>query len=141
MNQTYDIYQDDDVNRQNAEKYVEEKFRKPLYGYKFPPRADVCFEGKCWFILCQSVDRLNVQTYTALHSPEIGKHQNQVKVLIEKTASSLDDTALEMLFVSVQQNNIELCIKYAINKYVLSSLIVKEIDIVLFQLDQQDWGH
>ena len=24
------------------------KFRKPLYGYKFPPRAHVCFEGKCW---------------------------------------------------------------------------------------------
>jgi hypothetical protein len=47
MNQTYDMYQDDEVNRQNAEKCVEEKFRKPLYGYQFPPRADVCFEGKC----------------------------------------------------------------------------------------------
>ena len=48
MNQTYDMYQDDKVNRQTAEKYVEEKFRKPLYAYKFPPLADVCFEGKCW---------------------------------------------------------------------------------------------
>ena len=115
MNQTYDMYQEDDVNRQIAEKYVEEKFRKPLYDYKFPPREDVCFEGKCWLILCQSVDRLNVQPYAALHSSEIGKHQDQVKVLIEKTASSLDDTALKMLFVSVQQNNIELCIQYAIN--------------------------
>ena len=47
MNQIYEMYQDDDVNRQNAEKYVEEKFRKPLYGYTFPPRADVCFEGEC----------------------------------------------------------------------------------------------
>jgi hypothetical protein len=42
-----------------------------------------------------------------------------VKVLIEKTASSLDDAALKMLFVSVQQNNIEICIQYAINEYVM----------------------
>ena len=41
-----------------------------------------------------------------LHN-ETGNHQDQVKVLIEKTASSLDDTALKMLFVSVQQNNID----------------------------------
>ena len=55
-----------------------------------------------------------------LHS-ETGNHQDQVKVLIEKTASSLDDTALKMLFVSVQQNNIDLCVQYAINKYVMFS--------------------
>ena len=48
-----------------------------------------------------------------------------MKVLIEKTASSLDETALKMLFVSVQQNNIELCIQYAIDLYVI--LIVDEI--------------
>ena len=58
-----------------------------------------------------------------LHS-ETGNHQDQVKVLIEKTASSLDDTALKMLFVSVQQNNIDLCVRYAINKYVMFSLFL-----------------
>ena len=47
MIQIYDIDQDDDVNRQNAEEQVGKNFRKPLYGYAFPPRADVCFEGKC----------------------------------------------------------------------------------------------
>ena len=47
MTQIYDIDKDDDVNRQNAEEQVERKFRKPLYEYGFPPRADVCFEGKC----------------------------------------------------------------------------------------------
>ena len=46
MTQIYDIDKDDDVNRQNAEEQVEKKFRKPLYEYAFPPRADVCFEGK-----------------------------------------------------------------------------------------------
>ena len=58
---------------------------------------------------------------------ETGNHQDQVKVLIEKTASSLDDTALKMLFVSVQQNNIDLCVQYAINKYVMFSFSVHEI--------------
>jgi hypothetical protein len=58
MTQIYDIDQDDDVNRQNAEEQVEKKFRKPLYEYAFPPRADVCFEGKCWLIFCQSVDHM-----------------------------------------------------------------------------------
>ena len=57
-----------------------------------------------------------------LHS-ETGKHQDQVKVLIERTASSLDDTALKMLFVSVQQNNIELCVQYAIDSYAKFSFI------------------
>ena len=49
---------------------------------------------------------------------ETGNHQDQVKDLIEKTASSLDDTALKILFVSLQQNNIDLCVRYAINEYV-----------------------
>ena len=55
----------------------------------------------------------NIQPYAGLHTPEIGKHQDQVKVLIERMASSLDDTTLMMLFVSMQQNNIKLCITYA----------------------------
>jgi hypothetical protein len=63
ITQVYDIDKDEDVNRQTAEEQVEKIFRTPLYGYAFPPLADVCFEGKCWLILCQSVDQ------TAQHSP------------------------------------------------------------------------
>jgi len=103
MTQIYNIYQSDDDNRQNANEQVEKKFIQPLNGYKFPPRAYVCFEG--------------------LHTPETGKHQDQVKVLIERTASSLDDTALRMLFVSVQQNNIKLSVRFAIYEYVTFSLL------------------
>lgn len=43
-----------------------------------------------------------------------GKHQDQVKELTEKTADSLDDLALKILFISVQGNNLELCINFAI---------------------------
>jgi hypothetical protein len=42
-----------------------------------------------------------------------GNHQVQVKELMKETAGSLDSLALKMLFVSVQQNNLELSIKYA----------------------------
>lgn len=41
-------------------------------------------------------------------------HQEKVKELIEKTAESLDDLALKILFVSLQQNNLELCLQYAV---------------------------
>ena len=43
-----------------------------------------------------------------------GNHQDQVKELTKKTADSIDNLALKMLFVSLQQNNLELCIHFAI---------------------------
>ena len=43
-----------------------------------------------------------------------GNHQEQVKKLIQKTVDSLDNFALKMLLVSVQQNNLALCIQYAV---------------------------
>jgi hypothetical protein len=57
-----------------------------------------------------------------------------VKVLIDKTAYSLDDSALKMLFVSVQQNNIELCIRYAIDGYVMFSHCRLDFILVFFSL-------
>jgi hypothetical protein len=77
--------------------------------------------------------QLTVQPYAGLNSSETGEHQDQVKVLIERTASSLDDTALKMLFVSVQQNNIELCVQYAINEYVVYSLL-RDLKLTFFSL-------
>ena len=68
-----------------------------------------------------------------LHN-ETGNHQDQVKVLIEKTASSLDDTALKLLFVSVQRNNIDLCVRYAINLYVMFSYCLWVSTMTFFRL-------
>jgi hypothetical protein len=36
--------------------------------------------------------------------------------LIEKTASVLDDNNLQLLFVSSQQNSLELCITFAVKQ-------------------------
>jgi hypothetical protein len=42
-------------------------------------------------------------------------HENgDCEQLITKTASALTDDVLRLLFVSVQQNNIHLCIYYAV---------------------------
>jgi len=43
-----------------------------------------------------------------------GDHQEYVKELIKKTADSLDDLALKILFISLQKNNLELCLHYAV---------------------------
>ena len=53
--------------------------------------------------------------YLALHEDE-GDHQEQVGNLIKQTAKSIDDLSLKMLFVTVQQNNLEVCIEYAVNR-------------------------
>ena len=72
-----------------------------------------------------------------MHTPQTGKHQDQVKVLIESTASSLDDAALKMLFVSVQQNNIELCIQHATERYVVFSDCWWDLTMAFFRLTKQ----
>ncbi|KAK7026320.1 GTP-binding protein [Favolaschia claudopus] len=46
--------------------------------------------------------------------------------LIETTANTIDDKALQLLFVSVQQNNVNVCIRYAI-RYNLDSDTLFEI--------------
>jgi len=51
-------------------------------------------------------------------------HQEQVEELIKQTAVSIDGLALKMLFVTVQQNNLEICIEYAINMSVVYSSTV-----------------
>ena len=38
----------------------------------------------------------------------------QIQELIQKTATALTDDTLRLLFVSVQQNNIDLCIQFAV---------------------------
>ena len=39
--------------------------------------------------------------------------------LIEKTASALSEDAVALMLLAVQRENLELCIKHAIRRYVL----------------------
>jgi len=44
ITQVYDRNKEDEKNREVAYATLEEKFKRPLKGYKFPPRAYVQFE-------------------------------------------------------------------------------------------------
>lgn len=94
INQVYDTRKEEHENREVAVRILKEHLQGPLFRYKFPPKADVCLED--------------------MHEDE-GNHQERVKELIKKTADSLDNLALKILFISVQQNNLELCIQYAVD--------------------------
>ncbi|KAE9383242.1 hypothetical protein BT96DRAFT_91476 [Gymnopus androsaceus JB14] len=82
-----------EMNRENALVYLMEHFQKPLEECLVPPKAYLSLEG--------------------MHENE-GDAQKQVKDLMQKTANSLDDPSLKLLFVSIQKNNLELCIQYAV---------------------------
>ncbi|KAG6871990.1 hypothetical protein C0995_014089 [Termitomyces sp. Mi166 len=73
--QVFDPNLDYETNRKNAQTKLEE-LQVPLFKYKYPPRAGVCLED--------------------MHTDK-GNHQQQVKLLMKKTAESLDDLALKRL--------------------------------------------
>jgi hypothetical protein len=115
ITQVYEPDLEDEENRQVAERELQDKFQIPLSGFKFPPRAYVYVEGMLKLSFddddnCSFDSRLDL-------NDDNSDHQNQVKELMNKTAGSLDNQALEILFVSVQQNNLELCIRYAVKWY------------------------
>jgi len=109
--QVLDRKKSPEENTNKALNALEKKFKQPLMGYKFPPRAYVHFKGRPSVI--QQL-MMGLMPYPAIHKDE-GNHQEQVGELIKQTAASIDDLALKMLFVTVQQNNLEVCIEYAVN--------------------------
>src|ERR1700722_19546568 len=50
-------------------------------------------------------------SYSDMDKPQATCHE-----LTERTANALDNNVLQMLFVSTQRNNLELCIRYALEK-------------------------
>ncbi|KAF8152471.1 hypothetical protein B0H34DRAFT_641237, partial [Crassisporium funariophilum] len=93
IKQVYNRGQDKTENTKKALDTLEKKFKEPLSRFKFPPRAYARF--------------------MAIHKDN-GNHQEQVGKLIKRTAASIDNLALKMLFVTVQQNNVEVCIAHAV---------------------------
>ena len=45
ITQVYNYDLEEAENREVADHELEDKFRKPLFGYRFPPRGHVCMEG------------------------------------------------------------------------------------------------
>ncbi|KAJ6537885.1 hypothetical protein B0H19DRAFT_1078993 [Mycena capillaripes] len=66
------------------------------------------------------VDPLKLMGYPPADYVQVkDMHENgDCEILITKTASAVTNDVLRLLFVSVQQNNIDLCIRYAVEEYV-----------------------
>ena len=111
ITQVYDRSKTNKKNIEIAIDALEEIFEWPLRRFNFPPRAYVRFECRS-FLIQQLILRLI--PYPAIHEDE-GNHQEQVGELIKKTTKSIDGLALKMLFVTVQKNNLKVCIEYAVN--------------------------
>ncbi|PPQ85303.1 hypothetical protein CVT25_009982 [Psilocybe cyanescens] len=90
-------------NTMHALGTLQQKFEQPLRNYEFPP---------CAYVRLEELDKNDID------------HQKQIGELMKQTAASIDDLALKMLFVTVQQNNLKICIKYAIQQYVISLFYV-----------------
>ncbi|PPQ94983.1 hypothetical protein CVT25_003759 [Psilocybe cyanescens] len=56
----------------------------------------------------------------------------RLEELIKQTAASIDDLALKMLFVSVQQNNLKICIEYAIKNFSIVHQHIRNMDDLIF---------
>ncbi|TFK35634.1 hypothetical protein BDQ12DRAFT_706637 [Crucibulum laeve] len=56
---------------------------------------------------------------------DMQKEKSNCTELIEKTAEVLDDETLKLLFVSVQENNVKICINYAIINQCLIKYFLK----------------
>ncbi|KAJ7015943.1 hypothetical protein C8F04DRAFT_1168287 [Mycena alexandri] len=70
------------------------------------------------------VDQLNKMSFPPSDYVQVDDLRNEASTCIElinKTANSLNDDTLRLLFVSVQQNNIDLCILYAMKQMLESN--------------------
>ena len=112
ITQVFDRNKNLEENTNKALNTLEKKFKQPLTNYKFPPHAYVRFRGRPFNI---QQPTLGLMPHLAIHKDE-GNHQDQVGELIKQTAASMDNLALKMLFVTIQQNNLEVCIEYAVNE-------------------------
>ncbi|KAK7026313.1 GTP-binding protein [Favolaschia claudopus] len=94
-------------NRQasRAGELLETNFLEPLKSKQYPPAGYV------------QLDDMRKETSTC--------HE-----LIETTANTIDDKALQLLFVSVQQSNIDLCVRWAVSNAFRSDTAYTAFQIV-----------
>jgi len=112
ITQVYDEDKDEEENRRIALDVWKELFKQPLTSYKSKPSTYVHLECKS-FLIQQLI--LGLTSYPALHKDECN-HQEQVGVLIKKTAASINDLVLKILFVTIQRNNLQVSIECAVNR-------------------------
>ena len=85
-----------------------------LLGMRYPPKGGVYMRGMITALAIYS-NMLTGFTW------DMNKESTGCSQLIEQTVSVLDDSNLQLILVSTQQVNIEICIKYSQSRYVVPS--------------------
>jgi hypothetical protein len=99
--------------RQEAARHAEDEFNQhylPVISapaVPYPPASFVLIGSEC----CFAPDNVLSSKYleSDMHKPE-----TKCEELSTKTAAALGNNELQKLFVSVQLNNVQLCVKYAL---------------------------
>ena len=95
--------------RLQASGYALEMFERDIkgviYGSTFPPKGHVLLRGELFSFLYDK------RSFAA----DMNHPNATCQELVNCTASSIDDAALRLLFVSTQRNNLALCIESAAN--------------------------
>ena len=91
-----------DIARKNAEITFQKTYLPKIMNAQYPPKAYVRLEGENEAIPC-------LNRYHVLVDMDIT--ENDCPELSEKTANAIDDSSLQELFVSIQMNNLDLCVK------------------------------
>ena len=104
---------------------VKGQYLSDLLAMRYPPKGGVYMRG--------------IITAVASHSNrligftgDMNQESTECSQLIQETVSVLDDSNLQLLLVSTQQVNLELCIKYSQNRCVAPSKFTpreKETDV------------
>jgi len=87
-----------------------EKIYSKLRTMKYPPKAIVFLQGQRFHL---DIKPVILNSFPDMHKPDA-----DCRKLMEETAAALDSKILQQLFVSTQRKNLELCIKYAIRRYI-----------------------
>ena len=82
----------------------------PLLQATHKPKAHVCLSGRHG-LLSQSI-----LPHASLSHADMQKESTECSALINETANAIDDDILRLLFVSVQQNNLDLCVEFAVRR-------------------------
>ena len=94
----------------HAVKMFEEEIKDVLYENKYPPKGHVLLRGKL---------ARNHNMMRKLRSAADMNHDNATcDELVSCTAGAIDNVALKLLFVVVQQRNLVLCMQSAIDELV-----------------------
>ncbi|KAF7343577.1 GTP-binding protein [Mycena sanguinolenta] len=92
-----------------AQRMLTTNYRDPLNGVEFKPSAYVRLDGG---------SASDISLILLIVLPDMRQEHSNCIELINQTAKTLTDDALLLLFVSVQRNNIDLCIRLAVRRSV-----------------------